>query len=474
MMKNNEDKKITEIIDELLAYENCVFRGENQQYGKVSSKLYRQYLEGKNAIKNENFSILTVEKDLIEKAKTHILGGDNIEILTELQHYGGKTALIDFTYNMLIALFFACDGEFGKDGRIIVFNTNKATQKTDIDYKDKDIYRIIAPTGKSPRVIFQSSVFIHTEQGYVDKKDCKFITIEKQQKKALLEHLRKYFNIETATIYNDIHGFIQNQDNYITAGTEFHRGVTCHKNKEFKQAITHYSKAIEINPQLAEAYNNRGLAKFDLGEYQEAITDYDTAIEINTQYAEAYYNRGGAKYSLDDKNAAIADYDIAIETNPQYANAYSNRGIAKFDLGEYQEAITDYNTAIKINPQLADAYSNRGNAKSVLGDKNAAIIDHDKAIEINPQLADAYYNRGGAKSALGNKKDAIKDYDKAIKINPQDAEAYYNRGVAKSALGDKKGAIADVEQVKILYKQQGKMENFAKVEQVLKKLKNDK
>ena len=91
-------KKITEIINELLAYENCVFRGENKQYGKVSSKLYRQYLEGKNAIKNENFSILTVEKDLIEKARTHILGDKNIEILTELQHFFGKTALIDFTY----------------------------------------------------------------------------------------------------------------------------------------------------------------------------------------------------------------------------------------------------------------------------------------------------------------------------------------------------------------------------------------
>ncbi len=400
-------KKITEIIDELLAYENCVFRGENQQYGKVSSKLYRQYFEGENLIENENFSVLDIEKNLTEKARLHIRpNASNIEVLTELQHYGGKTALIDFTYNMLVALFFACDGESEQDGRIIVFDKNKATQKMEIDYKNQDIYRIIAPTGKNQRVIFQSSVFIHTEQGYVDEKDCKFITIEKQQKKALLEHLRKYFNIETATIYNDIHGFIQNQDNYITAETEFYRSLAYHNNQDFKQAINHYDKAIEINPQLAAAYSNRGAAKYALRKYQEAIVDCDKAIEIN--------------------------------------------------------------------PQLAEAYSNRGLAKSDLGDKNGAIADYDKAIEINPQYADAYYNRGGAKYALGKYQEAIEDYDKAIKINPQLAEAYSNRGSAKSDLGDKNGAIADIEQAKILYKQQGKMEKFAKVERLLQKIQNDK
>ena len=467
-------KKITEIIGELLAYENCVFRGENQQYGKVSSTLYRQYFEVENLIENENFSILKVEKDLIEKAKTHILGGSNIEILTELQHYGGKTALIDFTYNMLIALFFACDGEFEQDGRIIVFNKNKAALKTDIDYKDQETYKIIAPTGKSPRVIFQSSVFIHTKQGYVDKKDCKFITIEKQQKKALLEYLRKYFNIETATIYNDLHGFIQNQDKNFKAETEFYRGVTCHDNKEFKKAISYYNTAIEINPQYAEVYNNRGIAKSALGKYQEAIVDCDKAIEINPKLAVAYSNRGNAKYSLGDKNGAIVDYDKAIEINPQLAMAYNNRGNAKSALGKYQEAIVDCDKAIEINPKLAMAYNNRGNAKSALGDKNAAIENYDTAIKINPQFAKVYNNRGNAKYFLDDKNAAIADYDKAIKINLQLAEAYYGRGISKFDLDDKNGAITDAEQAKILFKQQGKMEKLATAEQILQKLKNDK
>ena len=40
----------------------------------------------------------------------------DFEILTEIQHYGGKTNLIDFTMDYFIALFFACDGRYDEDG----------------------------------------------------------------------------------------------------------------------------------------------------------------------------------------------------------------------------------------------------------------------------------------------------------------------------------------------------------------------
>ena len=72
-----------------------------------------------------------------------------------------------------------------------------------------------------------------------------------------------------------------------------------------------------------------------LGDYQGAIADYDRALELNPQFAQAYYNRGNAKRTLKDYQGAIADYDKAIELNPRFAQAYYNRGVAKSDLGNY-------------------------------------------------------------------------------------------------------------------------------------------
>ncbi len=86
---------------------------------------------------------------------------------------------------------------------------------------------------------------------------------------------------------------------------------------DFKGAIADYTKAIEINPQYADAYNNRGAAKYSLKDTQGAIADYNKAIEINPQLALAYYNRGNAKHGLRDQPGACADYKKAVSLGDQ-------------------------------------------------------------------------------------------------------------------------------------------------------------
>jgi len=50
------------------------------------------------------------------------------------------------------------------------------------------------------------------------------------------------------------------------------------------------NEAIEINPNYAEAYHNRGNAKYELKGYREAIQDYSKAIELEPKLAKAYNN----------------------------------------------------------------------------------------------------------------------------------------------------------------------------------------
>ena len=105
--------------------------------------------------------------------------------------------------------------------------------------------------------------------------------------------------------------------------------------------------------------------------------------------AEAYNNRGLAKYELGDKKGAIADYNEAIRLNPNFAEAYNNRGLAKSDLGDKKGEIADYNEAIRLNPTFALAYNNRGVAKSELGDKQGAIADFRESARLFQQQGNA-------------------------------------------------------------------------------------
>ena len=78
----------------------------------------------------------------------------------------------------------------------------------------------------------------------------------------------------------------------------FHEAKKHLKAKRYPKAIKNFDKAIKLNPDYAEAYNNRGVAKGSLKKYVKAIEDFDHAIKLNPDYADAYCLRGFTKSSL--------------------------------------------------------------------------------------------------------------------------------------------------------------------------------
>ncbi|MDE0468147.1 MAG: FRG domain-containing protein [Candidatus Poribacteria bacterium] len=87
-------------IEEKSALGDYIYRGEPEHheeppyYGKICSSLYRQYAR----IEADEFDIESIQGEILEEAKAYSNETDDpLEILTLLQHYGGKTNLIDFT-----------------------------------------------------------------------------------------------------------------------------------------------------------------------------------------------------------------------------------------------------------------------------------------------------------------------------------------------------------------------------------------
>src|SRR6188768_1702942 len=74
----------------------------------------------------------------------------------------------------------------------------------------------------------------------------------------------------------------------------------------------------------AEVYLKRGEDLSGARQYDQAIADYTTAIQLKPDYAEAYNNRGFAYYLKGDAERAIADYTRAIALRPNYPKAYNS------------------------------------------------------------------------------------------------------------------------------------------------------
>ena len=430
-------EKIAEIANSS-ATGDYIYRGEPKCYDEVSSNLYREY---KDDIEADHFNIKVVQNEILKEAQeytTHKM--DDLEILTELQHHGGKTNLIDFTTDYLVALFFACNKKPHKPGRVILVQ------------RQSEAYEVV----KSPKTIaragVQKSIFVQAPNGVVTPDTV--LCIPADLKGDILTYLRKHHDISTQTIYNDLQGFIENLSSHKSAYTEFYKGFTCQergdsvqnqakKQKWYHDAIGHYTESIDLNPDHANTYNNRGNAYRSKGEFDRAIRDYNTAIDLSPQLPEAYNNRGIAYAAKSEFDTAIQDCNTAITLNLQYTNAYNNRGAAYASKGEFDTAIQDYNTAITLNPQYAEAYYNRGAAYASKGEFDTAIQDYNTAITLNSNYAEAYNNRGNAYADNSEFDRAIQDYDKAIELNPNDAEVYNNRGVTYKDKGKFDKAIQD-------------------------------
>ena len=97
--------------------------------------------------------------------------------------------------------------------------------------------------------------------------------------------------------------------------------------------------------QTADDYYNKGISKFSLKDYKGAISEFSKTIILNPNYADAYINRGISKKKTLDYTGAITDYNKAIQLNPNNSDYFYNRGIAKYNLEDYNGSISDFNKA---------------------------------------------------------------------------------------------------------------------------------
>ena len=430
-------EKICEIAEKSTGGD-YVYRGEPKCYPKVSSTLYREY---EKEIDEESFEIDVVQEEILGEARKYTREtAHDLEILTELQHHGGKTNLIDFTTDYLIALFFSCDGEHDKAGRVILLE------------KESDDYEVEKPPKTINRVESQKSIFVQASEGFVEPDEV--VTVPKGLKQAMLNYLRKHHDISTETIYNDLHGFITKRSIHESAYTLFYKGLTCQdrgnsaktraeKQVLYDKAVGHYTEALEQKPDFALIYNNRGVVYYSKGEYSLALQDYHTAIELDPSNAAPYHNNGNLCLNKGEIDLAIKFCNVAISLDSELADAYVSRGNAYRRKGKYDEAFQDYQTALELNPNSAETYTNLGLAYIAKDEVGLAIQNCNKSIELDPELADAYYARALVYDNAGETEKSIIDSSKAIELAPDDYKGYCLRGRTHSAKGDFDLALRD-------------------------------
>lgn len=120
--------------------------------------------------------------------------------MSELQHFGGKTNLIDFSRDCLVALFFACGQPSDQHGRIICLN------------RTSDDYDVVNPAENHSRAIAQKSIFVKSPNNVVSSAVTDIIDVPSDMKPTLRSYLERVHGISHPSIYTNIVGFVALQN----------------------------------------------------------------------------------------------------------------------------------------------------------------------------------------------------------------------------------------------------------------------
>jgi tetratricopeptide (TPR) repeat protein len=139
--------------------------------------------------------------------------------------------------------------------------------------------------------------------------------------------------------------------------------------------IKYFTKALQLDPTLVPAYEQRAVHYYFQGQLDKAIADYTRIIELKTHPADAYQRRGLACLRKAHGEGMMAEINRLVHRHRQ-PGVPENKDFL-------EKAIDDFSHAVELEPQTAMAYSYRAEAHRLIGKIDEAVLDANRAIQLS-------------------------------------------------------------------------------------------
>jgi Flp pilus assembly protein TadD len=223
-----------------------------------------------------------------------------------------------------------------------------------------------------------------------------------------------------------------------------------------------FRRAIEIDSRFALAY--AGIAEacsmlymwWDHSEanLREADGSSRRALELDPQLAEAHVARGLAVSLQGDFDSARDHFETAIRLDPQLFDAHYYYGRACFRRGELQRAAELLEEACSLQPEeylpvslLGVVYKKAGRSADAESTGHRALALIRKHLELNPGDARALSFGATTLATFGRRAEALAWADRAVVIDPDEPSVTYNVACVHAIVGRPDEALTLLEQV---------------------------
>ncbi|KAH0544244.1 stress-induced-phosphoprotein 1 [Cotesia glomerata] len=237
---------------------------------------------------------------------------------------------------------------------------------------------------------------------------------------------------------------------------EKQKGNDAYKKKDFETALSHYNKAVDLDPTDITYLLNIAAVYFEQKEYQKCIEQCEKAIDIgrenradfkliakaftrighsyekmsNWKQAKVYYEKSMSEHRTPEIKTILSKLEQKIKEeerkayiDPVKAEEEKELGNQKFKDGDYAAAVKHYSEAILRNPDDAKYYSNRAACYTKLGAFDLGLKDCEKCVELDPKFVKGWVRKGKILQGMQQHRKAVKAYQTALSLDPYNAEA---------------------------------------------------
>jgi adenylate cyclase len=226
--------------------------------------------------------------------------------------------------------------------------------------------------------------------------------------------------------------------------------------RDYEHAIRMYQQAIELDDKYALAYAGMADAYSHLYRYADATAENlanaeeasKRAVELDPDSAEAHASRGLSLFINERYEEARDEFQEAFRLNPKLWEAHYYSGLANSSQGEFEQAIVHYKQAIEVNPAdyaaplfMAQCYASLGRKHEEMKARIQALSTLQKHLEMNPHDTRALYSCAQNLCCVGEYEKGYELAERALGQDQDEPVVLYNVACFYTQAGDLEKAL---------------------------------
>lgn len=190
--------------------------------------------------------------------------------------------------------------------------------------------------------------------------------------------------------------------------------------QKWSEVIEACRQAVQIIPDIAEAYKLWGNALQRMGKTQESMGFYAKALEIEPEFAEVYANLGSLYAQQKNWQKAGEYYQKAIVIKPDFSGAYRNLARVWKQLDEPEKAAECQNQVLSLDSQEVNVEEYVRLGDRLIGENKLeqGLKYYLKVVELSPDLRIGHQKVAETWEKLGNWQEAATYYRQMLKLEP--------------------------------------------------------